>query len=222
MKYLQLLPIFCCVSALLPVCVLIDPAGDVVNKGRSCGCATESDITYACAQELQRALKQRYYCDVVLSYRHGEKKQRQAIITQAHAPSTVMFIALSAHVVLSVCPSVTLYTSFLKKDVRQNQKNDGTVQACQWSLVPEMMATKLQQAAQDGSFVFLGLHTVPLAALRDIAVPHCMIDIGMQRKNDWQAIVPKIVRSMVFLTNYEEDVYAQFNRLRYDVACNEK
>jgi|GEM_PF-544790 len=196
--------------------IMLDPAGDAQHTGRIIEDSFERGITLQCAQALKTALEAQHHAlRVVLTRVPGEAVESLQNAAFANRLQADLYVHLGFYQTNSPVPELNIYYYTTNPAPHFWQRKTEPLQ-----FIPYHQAHLAKIKLSKGA-TFLAAHTLqntkPLAAtvrhfsgipfrpLVGIAAPACALEIGVQKKHDWQPLIAPLAKSImqqvVYLSN---------------------
>ncbi len=187
--------------------IMIDPAGDAKHTGRLIQDTLERGLSLQCAEELKKAIMQKYNnVRVVLTRVPGETIQPLQHAAFANRLHVDFYLRIDFYHEQDTPAYITLYhylensvTDFWHKPInlcfyKVNQAHLMHLTTTkQWGL--EILQI-LQNKKISKYFEPRGLFGVPFQPLIGIQAPAIAVEVGLKNKQDWQNIIDPLVQAL--------------------------
>ena len=187
------------------VTVMLVPAGDARNQGRSLEHQFESSSSMACVESLKAAIEKTYpEVRVIVSHKAGEIVQQYQIPTMANTLGVDLVFTINCYHEQGAKPELYVYQCSYGADFinKLSELNWYTVQSAYlfskdtthaWA---NIMVNKLNSDTCTSLFTIRGPFKMPFKPLIGIKVPAIGIEISLKQDDDWTSLVDPFVASL--------------------------
>ena len=207
---------FCCfISNLLPLVVMINPAGHAKSVGRRLVESVERAITFKFAESLQQQLQEKYGYRVILTRYPGEEIVDWESASFANRLNVDFYLSLHIYREELVKPKMftyyLLYNSLVDLAHRMfdsysfipvhqaHYKNVNTTK-----FYGQSMKTALETDWNKKRFDFYGSYGIPFKPLCGVIAPAIAVEVGICQEDQWKSLVDPLVESLAFLGQNEQ------------------
>lgn len=211
MSIIYLLLAFCMSSYINASLIILDPAGDAKQTGRSIGETFERAITYRCAQELQQelhALCPSYVIELTREAGQEIKPLQNASFSNKLNPTLYVNICACAQHKDRAKPNITIYhlslndafitrshdLAFIPVDeAHRTHQNDSATYAKE--LFSQLDRYQTLFSAQ-------GTYALPLQSLIGIQAPALCLELGLIESQDWKLLIKPLAASIAAILQF--------------------
>jgi hypothetical protein len=186
------------------VTILLAPAGDVHNQGRSLEHQFEHSITMTCAQSLKNTIETLYPdVRVLISHRMGESYHTFQVATMGNTMDIDLVISLHCYHEEGAKPIISLYhysngNDFVNKMSRAAWHTPDTAYlwskdtTCSWI---KILTRELKSPAYATLFNVTGPYKLPFKPLSGIKVPAIGIEMSLKQDDDWSTYIDPLAHA---------------------------
>lgn len=190
-----------------PCTIMLEPAGDAKYTGRIINDSFERGLTLQCAQELKKTFETLHKdFRIVLSRFPGEILEPLQNATFANRLKTDLYITISMYKTDAFVPEMNFYyflyhptTDFWPKKISQLSFEPYHQAHVRKSLTSKKIAQSLYASFQQlKPFAGNVQHCagLPVKPLIGIVAPAIVIELGLNHKNAWQALIPALAQQI--------------------------
>lgn len=186
--------------------IMLDPAGDARQRGRTLLKGYERGETLKFAESLRDFLQENYACEIIISRSPGEEKLPLQTATFANRLSVDLVISLSFYHEAKTKPQAYIY------QLAYNQLIDFAPRTYKQPVfIPLEQAhfKNIHKTKRDGERIkecltnnhqklldAFGPFALPIKPLVGIISPALLIEIGIHEDNQWQSLIKPIAESI--------------------------
>lgn len=200
------------VLEVLPLTIVLDPAGDARYAGRSLDASFERGVTLQCVMALEGRLKERFpRLSVAISRLPGETVAELQSAQFANKLDADLFVSIHFFKETESMPRWYFYTYAGSDDYLVKANDLSLYHVDQAHLINKSFTQELMRSAVDDvakhyhSRVFncVGLFSLPCKPLLGVKAPACMIEIGLKESDSWRSCIEPLELFITYLLNKE-------------------
>lgn len=188
------------------VTIILDPAGDSKQTGRTIGDTFERAITLNCAQELKRELEESLpSCTVAITRCSGQEVKPLSNASFSNKLSPTLYISIHAFAQpRDTKPSLSLYQfsrgddfvtksydlAFIPVDEAHRAQHEKSSQYA------KKMLSNLSSSQYQSIFIAHGLYKLPISPLIGIQAPAFSLELGLIEIQDWKLFIKPLAASI--------------------------
>ena len=190
--------------------LLLVPAGDAHNQGRSLEHQFESSIAMSCSLDLKKAIETKYPdVRVLVSHKAGETVRQLQIPTMANTLDVDLVLSINCYHEKGPKPELYVYqfsygTDFVSKLPELSWYTLDTAYLFAYHTTQAWVATVAQELKADiykALFSVHGPYKLPCKPLLGIKVPAFGIEISLKQDEDWIVYTEPLVNSLASIIN---------------------
>ncbi|MFH0898932.1 MAG: N-acetylmuramoyl-L-alanine amidase [bacterium] len=190
--------------------IMLCPAGDAKNPGRTLTAGYERGQTFRFAEQLQQKLSQHYGFQTIIARKPGYYSTNLQTASFANQLSCNFFLKIHIYKENIVKPQIYMYHHVYNPLTDSTLKSFSaydfiplhlahTCNICTSKAIGDKIKTSLSKDTK--KFDCYGPYGIPLVSLVGILAPALLIEIGIDQDNKWQTMIDEITQSLHVLVD---------------------